>query len=244
MDDEDLSAAVKQKLTQISTATLTSQLLIRGFRNTFIPGLIPMRPDLRMVGRAFTLRYVPSREDLGMAVHYDNHTDVQRLAVESIGPGEVLVIAARGITTAASFGHIIATRLQQRGAAGVVSDGGLRDTESFRSLDLPTYCRAPHATTSSVAHHPVEMNVPIGCGEVLVMSRDVVVGDAEGVVVIPSALASQVADDGYEQELVERFALEKVQEGAPINEYYPLADNRRREYDTWRQTSGLEPSSV
>ena len=194
-----LSQKAFQKLHHVSTASLTTQLLKRGFRNTFIAGLTPLRPDLRMVGYAFTLRYIPAREDFDMAVDYDNTRNVQRLAVEAIEAGQVLVIDARGDIRAASFGHIIATRIQQRGAAGFVTDGGLRDTPEFRSLDLPTYIKAPHATTSSTIHHPTDMNLPIGCGGVAVVPGDVVVGDAEGVVIIPAQVAEEVAHDTYEQ---------------------------------------------
>lgn len=216
-----------QFLHQVSTATLTSQLLNRGFRNTFITGVTPLRPDLRMVGFAFTLRYVPAREDLDMQVDYDNSKNVQRIAVETIQKDDVLVIDARGDVRAASFGHIIATRIRYLGAAGLVTDGGLRDTPRFRELDFPSYVKASHATTSSVIHHPADMNVPVGCGGVLVMPGDVVVGDAEGVVVIPARLAEDVARDAHEQELLEEFVLKKVEEGASIKGTYPPDDELR-----------------
>jgi 5-oxopent-3-ene-1,2,5-tricarboxylate decarboxylase / 2-hydroxyhepta-2,4-diene-1,7-dioate isomerase len=221
-------------LRSVSTATLTSQLLLRGLRATFLAGLRPTRPDLRLVGRAFTLRYVPTREDLGMRVDYDNATDVQRRAVETVGPGDVLVIDARGKTGAASFGHIIATRIAARGAAGLVTDGGLRDSPGFADLELPAYFRAPHATTSSVLHHPVGINEPIACADVLVMPGDVVVGDAEGVVVIPAHLADEVAAGAAAQEEVEAFALERVRAGEPIADLYPLGEARRGEFEAWR----------
>ena len=179
----ELSTDAKAKLRSVSTATLTSQLQKSGLRNTFLAGLYPLRPDLRMVGYAFTLRYIPAREDLADE-RYDNTRNVQRLAVEAVGPEDVLVIDARGEVNAASLGHILGTRITQRGAAGFVTDGALRDTPGFRSLELPTYIRAAHATTSFVAHHPVDMQVPIGCAGVAVTPGDVVVGDAEGVVVI------------------------------------------------------------
>lgn len=232
---EPLQDDLVQKLRAVSTATLTSSLLSRGFRNTFIGGLAALRPDLRMVGRAFTLRYAPSREDVGMRVDYDNSTDLQRIAVEAIQPGQVLTIDARGVTGAASFGHIIATRIMLRGAAGLVTDGALRDTPSFHRLDLAVYSRGANASTSSVAHHAVDMNVPIGCGGVLVMPDDVVVGDAEGVVVIPHSLVEEVANESVEQESVERYALECVESGDSIGETYPLPAKRRAAYERWRR---------
>lgn len=228
-----ISDATRELLRTVSTATLTSQLLKRGLRRTFLAGLRPTRADLRMVGYACTLRYVPSREDLGFHVDYDNTRDIQRIAVEHVGADDVLVIDARGQVSAASFGHIIATRIQQRGAAGLVTDGGLRDSPEFASLALPAYYRAPHATTSSVAHQAVALDVPIGCAEVFVAPGDILVGDAEGVVVIPAAVAAEVAADAAEQDERESFALERVQAGEPIADLYPLAESRRADFEAW-----------
>lgn len=230
-----LSSEAWDRLHHVSTATLTSQLLKRGFRTTFLQGISPLRPDLRLVGYAFTLRYVPAREDLDLQVEYDNRTNVQRIAVETIGPDDVLVIDARGDLGAASFGHIIATRIQRRGAAGLVTDGALRDTPRFRNLDLPAYSRAAHATTSSVRHHPADMNVPIGCAGVLVMPGDVVVGDAEGVVVIPAKVAEDVAYAAYEQEMLEEFILSKVEAGEPITSIYPPDEKTRAAFAASRE---------
>jgi regulator of RNase E activity RraA len=227
---------------QVSTASLTSQLLTRGFRSTFLAGLTPLRPDLRMVGYAFTLRYVPAREDRGMHVAYDNATNVQRLAVEAIGPGQVLVIDARGELSAASFGHIIATRILKRGAAGLVTDGALRDSDGFRRLGLPSYARGTHATTSSVTHHPIDMNVAIGCAGVLVEPGDLLIGDAEGVVVCPIAVAEDVVRAAFEQDRLEAFVLAKVEGGASLHGTYPADAETRREYERLsRITSHADP---
>jgi len=226
-----LTANAMAKLHHVSTATLTTQLINRGFQNTFLP-LTPLSPDKRMVGYAFTMRYVPVREDL-TDTQYNNNVNVQRVAVERIGPDEVMVIDARGDIRAASFGHILATRIQARGAAGLVTDGALRDTVGFRELGLPTYIKAPHATTSFVIHHPLEMNIPIGCAGVLVMPGDVIVGDGEGVVAIPAHVAESVAHDGYEQELRELFFAEKVAGGAPILGVYPPNEETLAEYELW-----------
>ncbi|HLW47681.1 MAG TPA: ribonuclease activity regulator RraA [bacterium] len=229
-----LSPEAWRMLRRVSTATLTSQLLKAGFRNTFLSGVAPLRPDLRLLGYAFTLRYVPAREDLDMQVDYDNATNVQRLAVETIEPDEVLVIDARGETRAASFGHIIATRIMRRGAAGLVSDGALRDTPRFRTLDLPVYAQAAHATTSSVMHHPVDMNVPVACGGVQVQPGDLIAGDAEGVVVIPAHVAEDVALAAGRQDELEEFVLGKVQRGADIRGVYPPDATTRAEYEAQR----------
>lgn len=216
-----VSAEVDAALRVVSTATLTAQLLRRGIRTSFLAGVRPLRPDLRMVGRAITLRYVPMREDIGTGAEFDNSTNPQRIAVESVGPGDVLVIDARGDTRAASLGNILATRILRRGAAGIVTDGAFRDTPGFIDLDLPTYAAAAHAATSATVHHPVDFGLPIGCAGVLVLPGDILVGDAEGVVVIPVAMVAAVAADALEQEHLEAFLLRLVDGGAAVPGVYP-----------------------
>jgi len=225
---------VFEKLRTVSTATLTAQLNKRGFRNTFLQGLYPLLPDLRMVGYAFTLRYVPAREDLTDTL-YDNTKNMQRVAVETVGPEEVLVIDARGNVRGATLGNILATRLKVRGAAGLVTDGALRDTPNFREIDLPAYVKAAHAATSFTIHHPLEMNVPIGCAGVLIMPGDIIVGDGEGVVAIPAQVAESVALDAYEQERMEEFIQAKVAAGASILGVYPPDERTKAEYEQWKR---------
>ena len=232
-----LSAEAFEKLRTVSTATLTTQLLNRGFKNTFLQGLSPLDPNSRMVGYAFTLRFVPAREDFADTM-YDNTQNVQRIAVEAIDKDQVMVIDARGDIRAASFGHILGTRIKMRGAAGLVTDGALRDTPGFKELGLPTYIRAPHATMSFLIHHPLEMNVPIGCAGVLVLPGDVMVGDGEGVVAIPAQVAEEVAADAYEQERREEFFQMKVAQGASIQGVYPPNEETLAEYAAWREKEG------
>ena len=228
-----LSAQAFEKLRTVSTATLTAQLDKRGFRNTFLPGIRPLRPDLRMVGYAFTLRYVPAREDMTDTL-YDNTKNIQRIAVETVGQDDVLVIDARGDVRGATLGNILATRLKVRGAAGLVTDGALRDTPAFQELDFPAYIKAAHAATSFTIHHPVEINGPIGCAGVLIMPGDIIVGDAEGVVAIPAHVAEAVAADAYEQERLEEFIQAKVASGASILGVYPPDEQTKAEYVAWR----------
>ncbi len=232
-----LTADAFAKLRTVSTATLTAQLQKRGFRNTFLQGLFPLRPDLRMVGYAFTLRYVPTREDL-VDTLYDNTKNIQRIAVESVNADDVLVIDARGEVGAATLGNILATRIKARGAAGLVSDGALRDTPGYRELELPSYIKAAHAATSFLLHHPVDINVPIGCAGVLVMPGDVMVGDGEGVVAIPAHVAEEVAHAAYEQERLEEFIQQKVAGGASILGVYPPDEATKAEYEAWRKAQG------
>jgi regulator of RNase E activity RraA len=226
-----LSDEAKHALRTVSTATLSSILLrAHGIRNTFMAGLRPARPDLRLLGYAFTLRYVPAREDQSSA-----GWNAQKEAIESIGPEEVLVIDARQETGAGTIGDILAARVMSRGAAGIVTDGCLRDSPSFAGLGIPTYHQAVHAAVLGVVHHPLETNVPVACGGVLVFPGDVIVGDPEGVLVVPAALAEEVAAEALEQEERETFALERVQDGESIRGLYPLSEERRADYESWRK---------
>jgi 2-keto-4-pentenoate hydratase/2-oxohepta-3-ene-1,7-dioic acid hydratase in catechol pathway/regulator of RNase E activity RraA len=227
-----LTPAAEAALRSVSTATLTVQIARRGVRNTFVKGLRPTRPDLRLLGYAHTLRYVPLREDVRDADTAE--LNAQKSAIEAIGPGEVLVIDARGEAGAGTIGDILAARALARGATGIVTDGGARDSPALAGLDIPTYFQAPHAAVLGLVHYPLESNVPIACGGVLVMPGDVIVGDAEGVVVIPAAMAEEVAHGALEQELREEWALERVQAGESVRGVYPLAPEREAEFEAWR----------
>jgi 2-keto-4-pentenoate hydratase/2-oxohepta-3-ene-1,7-dioic acid hydratase in catechol pathway/regulator of RNase E activity RraA len=227
-----LTPAAEAALRSVSTATLTVQIARRGVRNTFVKGLRPTRPDLRLLGYAHTLRYVPLREDVRDADTAE--LNAQKSAIEAIGPGEVLVIDARGEAGAGTIGDILAARALARGATGIVTDGGARDSPALAGLDIPTYFQAPHAAVLGLVHYPLESNVPIACGGVLVMPGDVIVGDAEGVVVIPAAMAEEVAHGALEQELREEWALERVQAGESVRGVYPLAREREAEFEAWR----------
>lgn len=229
-----LSSDIWRLADKVSTATLTTQLLRRGVRSTFLSGLRPTRPDLRMAGHAFTLRYAPARDDVGTGLAYDNATNPQRVAAETVADRQVLVIDARGEVGAASFGHILATRIAVRGAAGLVTDGAIRDSPSFHKLDLPVYSAAAHATTSATLHHPVDIQVPIGCAGVLVEPGDVLIGDQEGVVVIPQAMAAEVITAADEQESLEEYLLQRVEGGAPLLGTYPPDSSMLQAYMEWR----------
>jgi len=228
-----VSEETLEALRGIATATLTTQLQRRGIRNPFMAGLRPTRPDLRLVGIAHTLRYVPVREDVVAADTAE--LNAQKAAVESLSPGEVLVIDARGEPGAGTIGDILALRALRRGAAGIVTDGGLRDSPAVAKLDLPTYFRAPHASVLGLLHFPLESNVAVSCGGVLVLPGDVIVGDAEGVMVIPAQLAEEVARDAAEQELAEEFAYERVGKGESVRGLFPLGEERRAEFEEWRK---------
>jgi regulator of RNase E activity RraA len=215
------------------TATIWSALAHRRLRNTFMAGVRPLKTGERMVGQAFTLRYIPAREDLDWTGTLDNLTDPQRIAVERVGPGDVLVIDARGDVRAGSLGAILATRMRVRGAAGVVTDGAFRDSPAIAACGMPAYARAAHAATNKTIHHPVDVQLPIGCGGVAVYPGDVLVGDDEGVVVIPRHLAAEVAQEAAAQEQREDFIMEKIRDGASIVGVYPPNEATLEEYKRW-----------
>jgi regulator of RNase E activity RraA len=225
-----------------TTATLSSQLQKRGLLHCFMHGVLPLRPDLKLVGQAFTVRYIPMREDLERAGEFDNRTNQQRVAVESVGPGDVLVIDARGDTRAATLGNILATRIMRRGAAGIVTDGAFRDSPAIRAMDLPTYARGQSPNVSNTIHHPQDINVPIGCGGVAVLPGDLLVGDGEGVIVVPRELAAEVVEAAYEQDQREEFILGKIEGGSSILGVYPPDEDTLREYEAWKQARAKQPS--
>jgi regulator of RNase E activity RraA len=226
---------------RVSTATLSSQLQKHGFVHGFMLGVRPLRPDLRLAGQAFTLRYIPVREDLERPGEFDNRTNKQRIAVESLGPGDVLVIDARGDTRAATLGDILATRIAQRGATGIVTDGAFRDSPSIKAIDLPTYAGGQSPIVSTAIHHPQDINVPIGCGGVAVLPGDLIVGDGEGVLVVPRAVAESVIEAAYEQHRREEFIMAKVRSGSSILGVYPPDEGTLREYEAWQQRPQSSP---
>jgi regulator of RNase E activity RraA len=230
-----LSSQSRALYKEISTATLTTVLFKRGFRNVFIQGIFVLNPKSpRMVGEAFTLRYIPAREDLDQLGAFEGRGHPQREAIEACPPGSVLMMDARRDATAATGGDILMTRLMVRGVSGVVTDGGLRDSPTIEKLDWPAYCGARSAPLNLVRHHAVESQVPIGCGGVPVYPGDVVVGDAEGVVVIPANIAEEVAAEGHAQTQFEDWVEAKVKEGRSIFGLYPPSPETKSEFEAWK----------
>lgn len=217
-----LTPEIVGALSNVSTATLTTQLFKRGLRNTFLFGLTPLNPDAaRFVGEAFTLRYIPAREDLDMLDVFRDPGHPQRRAIETIAPGQALVMDARGQGRAASAGDILLTRLAVRGGAAVITDGSFRDSPEIRSMALPAFCASVSATTNLALHHAVDIQVPIGCAGVAIYPGDVLVGDREGVVCIPRQLVVEVAGDAVAQEDLEAYIKERVATGSPLPGTYP-----------------------
>jgi len=186
-----------------------------------------------MVGEAYTLRYIPAREDIDQLGAFEGRGHPQREAIEACPPGQVLVMDARRDASAATGGDILMTRLMVRGVAGVVTDGGLRDVEATVPLGLPIFAAGPAAPASISGLSGAGMQGPIGCGGVAVIPGDIIVGDQDGVVVLPKALAAEVARDGAEQERLERFIQIKIQGGAATPGVYPANDLTKSEYKEW-----------
>jgi 5-oxopent-3-ene-1,2,5-tricarboxylate decarboxylase / 2-hydroxyhepta-2,4-diene-1,7-dioate isomerase len=235
-----LSDGALAALREVSTATLTAQLAKRGLASTFLTGLCPSRPELRLVGYAHTLRFGAMREDIREQTR--GAEDAQKRAVETVSPGDVLVIEARGEVAAGTIGDILAARVLARGGAGVVTDGAVRDTPGVAALELPTYYRAANAASLWTAHVPLEVDATITCAGTLVVPGDVVVGDGDGVVIVPAAIAEEVAHDALEQERREAWALERVRAGEPTRGVYPMSEERRADYERWRATREQERS--
>jgi regulator of RNase E activity RraA len=230
-----LSSYSREALKKVSSATLTTVLFKRGFRNVFLQGIFLLNRDApRMVGEAFTLRYIPAREDIDQLGAFEGRGHPQREAIEACPPGQVLVMDARRDATAATGGDILMTRLMVRGCAGIVTDGGLRDSQTIEQLPWPAYCGARSAPLNLVRHHAVESQVPIGCGGVPVYPGDVMVGDQEGVVVIPGKIVEEVAKEGEAQTLFEDWVEAKVKEGRSIFGLYPPNAETKAEFEAWK----------
>ena len=232
-----LSHSTREKLKTVSTATLCSALFKRGLRNQFIQNVLPLNTNLpNMVGEAFTLRYIPAREDLNPMTVFQDPKHPQRVAIEECPPGAVMVIDSRKDARAASAGSILISRLMVRGAAGAVTDGGFRDSPEIAALPFPTYHQRPSAPTNLTVHQAMDINVPIGCGDAPVFPGDVIVGDREGVVVIPAHMADEIADEAVEMTAFEDFVTEEVLKGRPtIGLYPPTQQQSKDDFAVWRK---------
>lgn len=235
-----MDATLRDKLMTVSVATLATALFKRGLRNQVIQGVHPVRARGRnMVGPAFTLRYIPAREDRNQLSEFRNPEHPQRVAVETCPAGHVLVMDSRKDPRAASAGDILVTRLMVRGVAGVVTDGGFRDAAIIGGLDIPAYHTRPSSPTNLTLHEALDLNVPIGCGDVAVFPGDILVGDDDCVIVIPQAIAADVADEAVEMTAYEDFVVEKVKSGTPVIGLYPRTQEHfADEFAVWRKREG------
>lgn len=232
-----VSISTKEKLKKVSTATVATCLFKKGLKNQFIQSVKPLKSGRpTMVGEAYTLRYIPAREDLNPISVFRDPKHLQRVAVEECPEGAVLVIDSRQNGRAASAGSILVTRLMVRGAAGIVTDGGFRDSAEIAALNFSSYHNRPSAPTNLTLHQAIAINDPIGCGNVAVFPGDIILGDDDGVMVIPAHLADEVADECIDMTMYEEFVMEKVQGGTPIIGLYPMVSEEVKAlFQQWKE---------
>lgn len=245
MSASPITAQAIAILKHTSVATLATALYKRGLRNQVIQDVHPVGRDHgkksvpgapNMVGPAFTLRYMPAREDRNTLAEFQNPQHPQRQAIEQCPEGHVLVMDSRKDARAASSGDILITRLMKRGAAGVVTDGGFRDSDSIAELDMPAYHSRPSSPTNLTLHEAIDINVPIGCGDAAVFPGDYIVGDNDSVIIIPAELVNELAAEAAEMTAYEDFVIEQVKKGISIIGLYPCTkDEHRLAFEAWRK---------
>ena len=230
-----LTEKIKNIFLKSSVATISTALFKRGYRNQFIQGVSPLNPNLsNMVGYAFTVRYIPAREDLNTLDVFKNPEHPQRVAIEKCPKDHVLIFDSRKDARAASAGAILVTRLMVRGCAGVVTDGGFRDSSEIKNLEFPSYHTRPSSPTNLTLHQAIDINVPIGCGDVAVWPNDLVVGDQEGVIVIPNKIIEEVSEEVESMTVYEDYVMNKVKAGSTIKGLYPLTDEEQKiKFESW-----------
>jgi regulator of RNase E activity RraA len=235
-----MNETTRALLKRVSTATLATALYKRGFRSQMIQGVLPLRNMAEsMVGPAYTIRTIPAREDLNKLEVFRDWSHPQRKGVEECPPGHVFVVDSRKDPRAASAGGILVTRLMVRGVAGVVTDGGFRDASDIAQLAIPAFHARPSAPTNLTLHQPVEANVPIGCGDAPVFPGDVLVGDNDGVIVLPAHLADELAQEATEMTAFEDFVQERVAGGQSILGLYPPTEEANlARFAEWRKAKG------
>lgn len=230
-----LDETAREKLSAIATATLTTVLLKKGLRNVWLRGTRPVRPgQKRQVGPAFTLRFVPAREDLATPESWSSPVST-RAAIEAMTPGCIAVVDAMGITDAGIFGDILCARMKVRGVAALVTDGVVRDVAGVLESGLPVWCKGAAAPPSVAGLTFVNWQQPIGCGGVAVFPEDVIVADEDGAVVIPVALLSEVVEAASEQEQLEAWIMREVQAGTALPGLYPPDEATKARYQSFRK---------
>jgi regulator of RNase E activity RraA len=230
-----LSNELKKIFLNSSVATICTALFKKGLKNQFIQGVSRLNSKLpNMVGLAYTVRYIPAREDLNSIEVFKNPKHPQRLAIEECPKDYVLIFDSRQDPRAASAGAILITRLMVRGCAGVVTDGGFRDTVEIENLNFSAYHNRPSSPTNLTLHQAIDINIPIGCGDVAVWPNDLIVGDNEGVVVIPNQIIQEISDEVKSMTIYEDYVIDKVRKGASIRGLYPLTEeSQKKAFENW-----------
>jgi regulator of RNase E activity RraA len=238
----ELDQKTMATLSAVTTATLTTVLLKKGLRNVWLRGTKPLRPgQKRIVGPAFTLRFVPAREDLATPESWSSPIST-RAAIESMAPGCIAVVGAMGITDAGIFGDILCARMKVRGVAGLVTDGVVRDVAGVVATGLPVWCMGVAAPPSVAGLTFVNWQEPIGCGGVAIFPNDVIVVDEDGAVVIPRGLLNEVVDAAVEQEKLEEWIIAEVQAGASLPGLYPPNAENKARYEAFRSGQAKTPA--
>jgi regulator of RNase E activity RraA len=232
-----IDALTREKLKTISTATVATLMFKRGLRNQFMQGVFRLTKHSKpMVGQAFTVRHIAAREDIDVSPIFRELDHPQRVAIESIPDGDIMVMDCRGDASAASLGGILATRLEVRGCAGFVSDAGVRDTDYISNLDMPAYVASRSAPTNLTKHHATDINVPVTCGKVPVYPGDVILGDGDGVMVIPLEILDDLIPEALRMEHFEIFITELVRGGRSVIGTYPANDETLALYEEYKKT--------
>jgi regulator of RNase E activity RraA len=230
-----LDPAAVRALTAVSTGTITTVLLKKGLRNVWLRGTLPLAPGQpRVVGRAFTLRFVPAREDLATPASWGSPIST-RAAIESMPAGCIAVVDAMGVTDAGIFGDILCARMKRRGVAGLVTDGVVRDVSGVLGTGLPVWCRGTAAPPSVAGLTFVGWQEPIACGGVAVFPNDVIVVDQDGAALIPHALLDDVIAHAVEQERLEEWIMREVEQGAVLPGLYPPNQENQARYEAWKK---------
>jgi regulator of RNase E activity RraA len=220
---------------RVTTASLTAQLIKRGLRTRAIANIAPINPGTpRVFGPAYTLRYIPMREDLATGAAMADPENPQRKAIEVMPAGHVLVADTHGLDISGTLGDILVARLKVRGVAGVVSDGPMRDVAELKSIDFPVFARGNAAPPSYASMLAADAQVPIGCGGVAVFPGDIVIGDPDGVVILPAAIAEEVARDAVEQDQLEAYVRQRIEGGDSIVGVYPPNEKTKADYEAWK----------
>ncbi|MDI9893296.1 fumarylacetoacetate hydrolase family protein [Rhodococcus sp. IEGM 1381] len=233
-----LATELREKLTRVPVAGLSAQLRKRGLNNVSIDGVHALTPGTKIVGVARTLRFVPNREDL--FVSHGGGYNAQKQAFDAVSDGEIIVIEARGELGSGTLGDILALRAQSRGAAGVVTDGGVRDRDAVADIGLPVFAATAHPAVLGRRHVPWDHDLTIGCGGATVQPGDIIVGDGDGVIVIPPALAAEVADAALAQEEQDAWVADQVAAGHALDGLFPPNEEWKQKYETWRQNQGAQ----
>ena len=230
-DDASIIAALRH----VSSATITTLLLKKGLRNIWMRGPKPLRADQpRLIGRAFTLRFVPAREDLATPESWSSPRST-RAAIEAMPDGAIAVVDAMGVTDAGIFGDILCARMAKRGITALVTDGAVRDLAGVLGTGLPVWCAGAAAPPSVAGLTFVNWDEPIGCGGVAVFPNDLILADADGAVVIPAAFVDEIAAGGAEQERLEAWIMEEVGKGLPLPGLYPPNAEHKARYEASKQ---------